>query len=40
MINVIGVDSKTKNSAPEGSVRNILDPGSDGTRVQVSLREV
>ena len=40
MINVIGVDSKTKNSTPEGSVRNILDPGSDGTRVQVSLREV
>ena len=40
MINVISVDSKVKNSTPDGSVRNILDPGSDGTRVQVSLREV
>jgi mannose-6-phosphate isomerase-like protein (cupin superfamily) len=40
MINVISVDSKAKNSTPEGSVRNILDPGSDGTRVQVSLKEV
>ncbi len=40
MINVISVDSKVKDPTPEGSVRNILDPGSDGTRVQVSLKEV
>ena len=40
MIKVIGLDSKTRNTTPEGSARNILDPAADGTRVLVSLREV
>jgi mannose-6-phosphate isomerase-like protein (cupin superfamily) len=40
MIKVISVDSKARNATPEGNIRNILDPAADGTRVQVSLKEV
>jgi mannose-6-phosphate isomerase-like protein (cupin superfamily) len=40
MIKVISVDSKTRNTAPEGTARNMLDPAADGTRVQVTLKEV
>jgi mannose-6-phosphate isomerase-like protein (cupin superfamily) len=40
MIKVISVDSKARNVSPEGNTRNVLDPATDGTRVQVSLKEV
>jgi mannose-6-phosphate isomerase-like protein (cupin superfamily) len=40
MIKVISVDSKNRNAAPEGTARNMLDPAADGTRVQVTLKEV
>jgi mannose-6-phosphate isomerase-like protein (cupin superfamily) len=40
MIKVNSVDSKTRNTAPEGTARNMLDPAADGTRVQVTLKEV
>jgi mannose-6-phosphate isomerase-like protein (cupin superfamily) len=40
MIKVITVDSRTRNAAPEGAVKSLLDPAADGTRVQVSLKEV
>ena len=40
MIKVLNVDSKTRVPVPEGSVRNILRPSDDGTRVHVAIEEV
>ena len=40
MIRVIDVDSKPRNSVPEGHIRNVLAPSEDGTRVHVAIEEV
>jgi len=40
MIKVINLESKTRIPVPEGHVRNVLDPSTDGTRVHVAIREV
>ena len=40
MIKVLNIDSKTRVPVPEGSVRNILRPSDDGTRVHVAIEEV
>jgi mannose-6-phosphate isomerase-like protein (cupin superfamily) len=40
MIKVINLESKTKTPIAEGHVRNILNPGDDGTRVRVAVEEV
>ena len=40
MIKVLNVDSKTRVPVAEGSVRNILRPSDDGTRVHVAIEEV
>ena len=40
MIRVIDVESKPKTQVPEGSVRTILSPAEDATRVQVAIEEV
>jgi mannose-6-phosphate isomerase-like protein (cupin superfamily) len=40
MIKVIDIPSKTKASASEGRVTNVLTPSEDGTRVTVAMREV
>jgi len=40
MIKVLNIDSKTRVPVPEGSVRHILRPSDDGTRVHVAIEEV
>jgi mannose-6-phosphate isomerase-like protein (cupin superfamily) len=40
MIKVIDVHAKTKAPTSEGSVRNVLGPSEEGTRVSVALREI
>jgi len=40
MIKVLNIDSKNRVPVPEGSVRNILRPSDDGTRVHVAIEEV
>jgi mannose-6-phosphate isomerase-like protein (cupin superfamily) len=40
MIKVIDIGRKTSAATSDGRVRNVLDPSSDGTRVQVSIKEV
>lgn len=40
MIRVIDVETKPKTQVAEGSVRTILSPSEDGTRVQVAIEEV
>ena len=40
MITVIDIPSKTNAPTPEGHVRNVLSPATDGTRVAVAVREV
>lgn len=40
MIKVINLASKAKTPTPEGHVRTILGPSDEGTRVEVSVREV
>jgi quercetin dioxygenase-like cupin family protein len=40
MIKVIDIERKTSISTDEGRVRKVLDPATDGTRVEVSVKEV
>lgn len=40
MIKIIDIGSKTNAPAPEGHVRQVLSPGEDGTRVEVTMRSV
>jgi mannose-6-phosphate isomerase-like protein (cupin superfamily) len=40
MIKVIDVGSTPRTPAPEGHVRNVLDPSEDGTRVHVAVRDI
>jgi mannose-6-phosphate isomerase-like protein (cupin superfamily) len=40
MINVISVDSKPKAPVAQGTVREVLSPSQDGTRVRVAIEEV
>jgi mannose-6-phosphate isomerase-like protein (cupin superfamily) len=40
MIKVLNIDSKTRVPVAEGSVRDILRPSDDGTRVHVAIEEV
>lgn len=40
MITVIDTASRSKTPIPEGNVRKILTPSSDGTRVQVAIEEL
>ena len=40
MIKVLNIDSKTRVPVPEGSVRSVLRPSDDGTRVHVAIEEV
>jgi mannose-6-phosphate isomerase-like protein (cupin superfamily) len=40
MIKVIDVDSKTRMPVADGQLRKVLGPSDEGTRVEVSLREV
>ena len=40
MIKVLNVESQTRVPVPEGTVRTILGPSAEGTRVQVAIEEV
>jgi len=40
MIKVLNIDSKTRIPVSEGSVRHILRPSDDGTRVHIAIEEV
>src|SRR5262245_24990932 len=40
MIKVIDIQTRTRNAVAEGSIRNILGPSDEGTRVQVAIQEV
>jgi mannose-6-phosphate isomerase-like protein (cupin superfamily) len=40
MITVIDIEKKDKIAVPEGHVRNLLDPATDGTRARVAVEEV
>jgi len=40
MIKVLNIDSKTRIPVSEGSVRNILRPSDDGTRVHIAIEDV
>jgi len=40
MIKVIDIESKTRIDTDGGRVRKVLDPATDGTRVQVAVKEV
>jgi mannose-6-phosphate isomerase-like protein (cupin superfamily) len=40
MIKVIDIADKPKVQAPEGRVRNVLEPSQDGTRVHVAIRDI
>lgn len=40
MITVINVASKDRTPTPDGHVRTVLSPSTDGTRVEVAVREV
>lgn len=40
MITVIDIASKQRTRVADGYVRNVLDPSADGTRVQMTIREI
>jgi mannose-6-phosphate isomerase-like protein (cupin superfamily) len=40
MIKVINIDSKARTPGPEGHVKTVLSPSQDGTRVEVTVKEV
>ena len=40
MIKVLNIESQTRVPVPEGTVRTILGPSAEGTRVQVAIEEV
>jgi len=40
MIKVIDIASRPRTTTPEGSVRTILGPSAEGTRVEVALKEI
>ena len=40
MITVIELESRARTSTPEGSMRTVLGPSTDGTKVEVTVRDV
>jgi hypothetical protein len=40
MITVIELESRARTSTPEGSMRTVLGPSTDGTKVEVTVKDV